>query len=234
MNMQLKKINIAPEQININIRKLLVLMGVNEEPAPEPYQELIEEEINRISDYPDLQGGYTIIGDVNVDQNTGTIRAGGRLFQAGPQVTRYLEGSEMMAFFTCTAGEAVSLRSKELMSSGQLLEGYIVDLLGSLMADEAMDIIHSSLKEEVKELGLKTTNRYSPGYCDWKVDEQKQLFSLFPENFCGISLGDSCLMHPIKSVSGVIGLGDKVKFHKYICHACSNVECIYRDLKYRV
>ncbi|MCK7538940.1 MAG: hypothetical protein MZV63_52410 [Marinilabiliales bacterium] len=46
------------------------------------------------------------------------------------------------------------------------------------------------------------TNRFSPGYCGWDVAEQHKLFSFFKDNFCGITLTESALMNPVKSVSG--------------------------------
>lgn len=234
MNMLLREFRIPSSQIKINPEKLLILMGIKEKPVPEPYNELIEKELRILSDYPELRGGFVLLQNVNIDPDDSIFFANDIHFNAGKQVTRYLKNSEMLAFFVCTAGETISTRSRELMNSGEVLEGYITDLLGSIMVEEAMEIVHIKLQEEVGKLGLKTTNRYSPGYCDWNVGEQKMLFSLFPDNFCQVSLSESCLMHPIKSVSGVIGIGKNVKFHKYVCHACSNVECIYRDLKYRV
>jgi hypothetical protein len=77
--------------------------------------------------------------------------------------------------------------------------------------------------------GLHITNRYSPGYCDWDIREQKKLFELLPENFCGISLLDSMLMKPIKSISGFIGIGSNVTFNRYTCNYCKDRNCLYRN-----
>jgi hypothetical protein len=43
------------------------------------------------------------------------------------------------------------------------------------------------------------------------VAEQHKLFSLLPPGICGITLSDSALMHPIKSVSGITGIGKHCK-----------------------
>ena len=85
----------------------------------------------------------------------------------------------------------------------------------------------------MREAGLKITNRYSPGYCGWDVSEQKKLFKILPEKFCGIELTDSCLMHPIKSVSGIIGIGKSVKFNEYTCNLCDEADCLYRNLRHK-
>jgi cobalamin-dependent methionine synthase I len=63
------------------------------------------------------------------------------------------------------------------------------------------------------------------------VSEQQKLFSFFPENFAGISLSDSSLMNPIKSVSGIAGIGTAVKYLGYACDDCTQADCVFRDLK---
>ena len=133
------------------------------------------------------------------------------------------------AVFVCTAGPEINDRAKELNDKGELVEAYLIDILGSVMVEKAMDKIQEALRERMTVEGLKITNRYSPGYCDWNVSEQKMLFSFLPEKFCDITLSESCLMHPTKSVSGIIGIGEHVKFDKHVCHACSSVNCLYRN-----
>ncbi len=211
-----------------------MLMGIKDRNLPDPYQEVIENQVAKLTDYPDLQGGYCLVENIDLIPGKGYFLVNGMEFKAGKQVLQYLKHSEILAFFICTAGESISIHSKELMKNGEWMEGYVADLLGSLMVEEAMEIVYDQIKLEMQKSGMNVTNRYSPGYCEWDVEEQKKLFSLFPADFCGVSLGKSCLMYPVKSVSGVIGIGKDVKYHKYVCHACSNVGCIYRDLKYKV
>jgi hypothetical protein len=85
-------------------------------------------------------------------------------------VVNNLKNSELLALFICTAGEEVSHRSKELMRPETSLEGYVTDLVGSLLAEGAMDILQERLRNEMESKGLKITNRYSPGYCNWDVE----------------------------------------------------------------
>ena len=59
--------------------------------------------------------------------------------------------------------------------------------------------------------------------------QQKKLFPLFPSaEPCGIRLTDSSLMLPIKSVSGVIGLGEDVRKLEYTCGLCTYDRCYRR------
>ncbi|MFN2335640.1 MAG: hypothetical protein ABR560_01615, partial [Bacteroidales bacterium] len=61
-----------------------------------------------------------------------------------------------------------------------------------------------------------------------------KLFSFFKDNFCAITLTDSALMNPVKSVSGLIGIGRDVRYTSYQCHICDNKNCIYRNRKTKV
>jgi hypothetical protein len=62
------------------------------------------------------------------------------------------------------------------------------------------------------------------------VKDQFKLFSLLPENFCGIRLTDSALMIPIKSVSGIIGIGENVERKNYPCEICNMKDCYRKKL----
>jgi cobalamin-dependent methionine synthase I len=107
--------------------------------------------------------------------------------------------------------------------------GYILDALGSMIVESAANKLQEEIREVAHTKGLTITNRYSPGYCNWSVADQDQLFSFFPPNCCEINLTDSFLMHPIKSVSGLIGMGEKVKFREYTCDLCSQTDCFHRN-----
>ena len=108
------------------------------------------------------------------------------------------------------------------MENGDMIQGYILDTIGSVAVEKAMDVIQQKLAETESRKGRKITNRFSPGYCDWDIGAQRQLFSLLPKNFCGIKLMESALMLPIKSVSGIIGIGEKVKYLDYPCKICDS------------
>ena len=51
--------------------------------------------------------------------------------------------------------------------------------------------------------------RYSPGYCGWHISGQRRLFAHLRPERIGITLHDSYLMEPLKSVSGVLIAGAK-------------------------
>jgi hypothetical protein len=206
------------------------LAGVNPENIPEPYNTIIRKEIDYTANYTNIRGGYIVSENISLSTADGSFKFGDIDFYPGKRIVDYLTGSEKLALFVCTAGEEVTLRSRQMMKSGYMVEGYIIDSLGSLLVDAATDIIIQKLRNEINPEALKVTNRYSPGHCNWRLDEQKKLFSCFPEGFCGISLSESSLMIPLKSVSGVAGIGANVGFSRFICDDCDISNCIFRDI----
>ena len=181
----------------------------------------------------DIEKGILTIQDtapnaISANQHT--------VLSIGKTIARQLRGSEAFVFFAASAGSEFEAFQHLLQTEGDMVKIYIADSLGSVIAEKAADCMERALevyletekqeKEQEKEKSWKHTNRYSPGYCGWHVSEQQKLFSLFPVSSpCGIQLTESSLMIPIKSVSGVIGIGSEVRKLEYTCGLCTYENC---------
>lgn len=164
-----------------------------------------------------------------LDETKEMLSVNDTFFNIGKIITRQLRGSSTYAFFAATAGADFEKFQHALQQEGDMVEIYIADAIGSIMAEKAADCMETALDEYIRDRGWKHTNRFSPGYCGWHVSEQKKLFPLFPSaEPCGIRLTDSSLMLPIKSVSGVIGVGDSVRKLEYTCGLCNYDRCYRR------
>jgi cobalamin-dependent methionine synthase I len=135
-------------------------------------------------------------------------------------ISAQMQAATSVAVFVCTLGKAISDWSQDLHTKGDSIKGYLVDVLASVTIEKAVDSIHDQLEKKMADRKLGVTNRYSPGYCDWPVSDQHDLFSLLPEDFCGIRLTESAMMVPVKSVSGIIGIGPGVERVDYQCKNC--------------
>ena len=151
-------------------------------------------------------------------------------FSIGNIIARQLRGSEAFVFFVATAGDAFEQWQHASHIKNDILKSYIADSIGSVIAERVADVMEITLRQQLLSNDWNYTNRYSPGYCGWHVSQQEKLFSLFPDkNPCGIRLTQSYLMLPIKSVSGVIGIGSDVQKHDYTCGLCSYQNCYRRN-----
>lgn len=179
-----------------------------------------------------------------LDEEHDTLHTNGRTMNIGKIITRQLRGSSLYAFFVCTAGEAFQQYQEQLKRDGDIVKEYAANAIGSVLAEKTADAMERELEAFLKDKPeLHHTNRFSPGYCGWHVREQKLLFATFPQSQsrttvqpqnrppCGVRLTDSCLMLPIKSVSGVIGIGEKVRKMEYTCGLCDYAKCYKRRRK---
>ena len=154
-------------------------------------------------------------------------------FETGHIILRQLRGSEAYALFVCTAGMEYEAFQQRLKTEDDMVRVFIADALGSVIAEKCADQMELTLQESIDKLGWHHTNRFSPGYCGWHVSEQQKLFPLFDGHTCGITLTDSSLMVPIKSVSGIIGLGREVRRLDYTCGLCDFKQC-YKRRKHNI
>ena len=149
----------------------------------------------------------------------------------GGIVARQLRGGEAFAIFICTAGEEYQRYIDRLTEEGDMVRVFIANALGSVIAEKTADYMERVIQEQIDKLGWHRTNRFSPGYCGWHVSEQQKLFPLFRGATAGVRLTDSSLMMPIKSVSGVIGLGHNVRYLEYSCGLCDYKDCYKRKTR---
>lgn len=172
--------------------------------------------------------GFFISGGV-LDTEAKTLAARGFHFNIGQIITRQLRGAQAYAFFVATSGTEFEGFQKRLKAENDMVRIFIADTLGSIIAEKTADCMETALQREIDERGWKHTNRFSPGYCGWHVSEQQSLFSMFPDSTpCGVTLTESSLMLPIKSVSGVIGVGENVRKLEYTCGLCNFEKCYKR------
>ena len=146
-------------------------------------------------------------------------------FHVGNIIARQLKGSTAYALFIATAGTEYEEYLQRLKREGDEVRGYIANTLGSVVAERCADVLERQLQASIDKLGWKHTNRFSPGYCGWPVSEQQALFPLFDGHTCGVCLTEGSLMVPLKSVSGIIGLGTEVTHRDYVCDLCHFDKC---------
>ncbi|MGA3244887.1 MAG: vitamin B12 dependent-methionine synthase activation domain-containing protein [Bacteroidota bacterium] len=203
-------------------------LGYRDGEAPDMIGELIDEILPLIPSHIALQCGYGILPAGSITLADDSVSFDELLFATGPIITSQLKRSTSLALFVSTAGPRLEQWSGKLMAEGDMMRGYIVDAIASEYVEQASVWLEKQIAGHVASSGWKMTNRYSPGYCDWPVSEQHKLFSLLPERFCGITLTESALMVPIKSLSGIIGLGPDVKRGAFQCNICDLKDCFRR------
>ena len=212
---------------------LSAMLGFPDGILPEPFDEYVAEAFKQTEKLCDIRGAFCFPETVEFASYNNQLIVNEIAFRIGKTITKEIRNSTAIALFICTAGQQISYQSQKLLTGDNPVLGYVLDVLGTMIVESATDLLQIEIKRIASEKGMEITNRYSPGYCKWSVSDQHKLFSFFPKNCCGISLTDSSLMNPVKSVSGIIGLGDKVKFREYTCDLCSQTDCFHRKIRHK-
>lgn len=104
----------------------------------------------------------------------------------------------------------------------------IYQALGAERIETLCDAFCDDIKRK-EERGL--TMRFSPGYGDLDLSFQKEIFRVLnPAKNIGLTLNDSLLMTPGKSVTAIFGLTENVEKEEHDCSLCPNVNCEYRKI----
>jgi hypothetical protein len=216
------------QAINPSIDEVATIMGYKSGTEPSFVPEMVKELLTEAPDHAAAAGcfSYFDITEIKVPQGL-IIHSAGSL-RVGSKIARQMLGSDTFALFVTTAGNSFDSWIKMKASDGDVLAEYLCSSIGSVIADKVADVVQEDVSNYAMNRGKGITNRYSPGYCSWNVREQKGIFDLLPTDKIGVSLTRSFLMKPIKSVSGIIGIGADKKPGPYMCDLCNMTNCLVK------
>jgi hypothetical protein len=184
----------------------------------------IKKAMEAVNQYADPKAIYRILPVV---KKNGSVILNGEFFFKSPKLNVLFDFCDKAVVFLVTLGPKVERVINENMES-QPHYGVIVDAAASAAAEGAAQYIQDYIEKKLNE-EEKTTLRYSPGYCDWPISEQDEIFKILPHQRIGVELSENSFMSPRKSVSGVIGICPaNSKFSGNVCMNCKKIDCPYR------
>jgi len=144
--------------------------------------------------------------------------------------------ADHLVLFVVTLGEGTCTEITRRFDSNDFAIASMLDAAASIAADQAAELLERRFDQDLKEREWKSEDggvlRYSPGYCGWHISGQKKLFEFLDPGQIGVTLRDSFLMEPLKSVSGVIIAGPR-EIHNFpinfgFCKQCETRSCRQR------
>ncbi|MGB6928921.1 MAG: vitamin B12 dependent-methionine synthase activation domain-containing protein, partial [Syntrophobacteria bacterium] len=141
------------------------------------------------------------------------------------QLAKTLKNAEEIVCFVGTIGTGVENEINRLLDKQKLAEAYILDAMASVAVENMIDRFQNLMEKRFSSEERAVTLRFSPGYCDWPVTQQKKLFNIFNPKQLNVELLDSCLMKPRKSVSGVFGITPQESESYNPCRDCPTRRC---------
>jgi len=137
-----------------------------------------------------------------------------------------LDKIERVFPFVITIGNKFS---EKLDTCKDLLEKFYLDTIGNVALNQARLVLKDHLKQKY---ALEKTAFMAPGSLpNWPIEQQKPLFKLLGDvqTSIGVTLTESLLMLPAKSVSGIY-FPTETSF--FSCQLCPRERCDSRKAKY--
>lgn len=141
----------------------------------------------------------------------------------------HLRGCTEGFLLACTLGIGVdSLVKRYTFTDISMLP--VIQATAAAYIEHHADAAQKKLEEYAQKHGKYLRPRYSPGYGDFQLSWQRHMFDLLDlSKKIGVTLTDSFLMVPFKSVTAVIGLSnDPSLCHVGKCMICSAENCPFR------
>lgn len=228
------------EEFSINKREIWRYAGYSSVATeiPQELQTILETVIQELNNafsyqvcYRRMKVGWSKANHFCKESATeGTIPISNLPFLAqSKDLAKCLKGSEEIILFAATIG----LETDRYIAKYQRIsptKAILLQAYGAERIERLCDVFCKEIKEEVKKEGFSCTARFSPGYGDLPLEVQTQFFQLLDcQRQIGLTLNDSLLMTPSKSVTAVFGIGACVNNEKeHKCDTCKKTNCQYR------
>ena len=176
----------------------------------------------------ELQPRYTVkrfgcrADDDSVQLDNGTV------FHS-KALARYVSENTELFLFGATLGSRVDVALRR-MAMTSVAEAGAGQAVAAALIETYCDDCCAELQKQLPE-GKQLKWRFSPGYGDWALEEQKFLFSVLDcAHTIGLTLTESCMMAPVKSVTAVIAITEKDACSDITnkCLRCNKIDCKFR------
>lgn len=126
--------------------------------------------------------------------------------QKSEKLRNNLQGCNKAVLFAATVGSGIDRLIRRYEKADPKM-GLLLQGLGAERVESLCDAFDAEVKACAEKLGGETNWRYSPGYGDLPIEVQRVFLPLLDaERRLGITLSESCLMAPSKSVTAIIGI----------------------------
>ena len=167
---------------------------------------------------------------VEISAGTEEIRLEGGAVIYSESIARVMSGCSRMLVFGATLGtEADILIKRE--TAVNIAMGAVMQAAAAAYIEEYCDELQTELNERFSAVGEPLGDRFSPGYGDFALEYQRELFAILdcPRQI-GLTLTEDCIMIPSKSVTAVIPIGGSCG-RQLGCRYCEKRDCQYRRIE---
>lgn len=142
-------------------------------------------------------------------------------YLSGQLIAQHLARAQLIVVIICTIGNELDDSVSSLFKIDPII-GIALDGVGSAAVEMLAIQACNYFEAQAKDDGLNASMPLNPGMVGWPLDQgQPQIFTLLESDDINVSLTESCMMTPNKSLSMVLGIGDDVSAIGTSCDYCS-------------
>ena len=120
-------------------------------------------------------------------------------------LARNLRDCSQIVLFAATLGPQCDQLIRRAQVKDQV-KAAVFQATGAMYIEKCVDLLNEKIKQDAEAQGKTTRPRFSPGYGDLSLDVQKSFFRLLPCQRIGLTLMDTLVMSPEKSVTAFVGV----------------------------
>lgn len=123
------------------------------------------------------------------------------------KLSALLNGCREAVLMGATAGNPIMEAIREKTNRGDLTAAVAYDATASEMTDAALDWIAAYINRQLRREGRQLLpRRFSAGYADFALENQKQIYEKLQLEKIGVALTPSFILLPEKSVTAISGI----------------------------
>ncbi len=127
-------------------------------------------------------------------------------WQSG-RLAKFLDGCDEVLLMGATAGGAIMEAIRKDVGGGRVTRGVVLDAAASETVDASLDWIMGYFRQALRrENRILTEKRFSAGYGDFLLENQRSFVELLELERIGVRLTADCILTPEKSVTAVAGI----------------------------
>lgn len=212
--------------MDMRTREAVRYLGYGRHAIDERTLQLVEDSFQELEQIVTAKFIYRIFETTFPDTDVLTI---GKMKIKSKNLSRNLKGCHQAAVFGATLGTGVDVLMKRY-SLTDMAKAVVLQACAAAMLEEYCDEVQGKIAEELEKKKLYLRPRFSPGYGDYSILHQDDILRMLDTaKTIGLTMTESYMLTPTKSVTAVIGISTtKEPCHIKGCEECQKLDCIYR------
>ena len=204
----MSKLNIVNSiPVTLPEREILFRMkfNVHKTELDDDIKRKISSVMNRGFSVCEPKGSWILLNITGRDESS--VHFDGGFTIQSESIVKLLARSESAVFMGVTVGKGIVDLAQEAVHAGDGSSAIIFDAVGGETAEAAIEWLNRFLGSELRRRGrVLTPMRFSAGYGDFLLENQRLFYELLDLERFGVKLTESCIFIPEKTVTAIAGV----------------------------